>query len=700
MIKGEKKMEHNYGYRRVLEPKGAVPVTAWKVDNDRQLRPGEARINLELIHIEWDGFQQICTSCGYDDEKVKAKILYIIEKRGKLHNPFTGTGGIVLGTIDEVMPDNGYVPKTKPGDRVYCLSSLAGVPLFIENITGIDYNYGQISCTGYAIIFETVEIYKLDRGLPANYTLAAMDEAATLLGAYNIALNHECKNVCIIGRNAYTTLMYAAAVREAIGPTYRVIAVMDKYVRGSLSQDEIEKVLYPLAKEYYSLDLTNPVEAFDYLKKKEPIIGELDEVIVAEDIYGAETLAVMMVKSTGDLYFTAVENHYGTAQLVAESMAKPITMYAFDQYSTDYPDFTLQIIRNIQPKLDEVNKLYEGKKKISRVTKSRRKTVQLKKAGKEDDFIYQSEVTRNMVEEVLNVAKYDCNVIIQGETGVGKEKVLSLIHQNSDRRSYPCIKINCATIQESLAESEFFGYEAGAFTGAQSQGKPGYFELANNGILFLDEIGTLSMNMQSKLLRVLQESQFYRVGGTRQINVNVRVIVANNVPLKQLVDEGSFREDLYYRLNICTIEVPPLRDRRDDVICLAESFVAGWAKKYKVDKELSPGALSALHDYYWPGNVRELENVIHRLVISSSGVVITGEEVEELLNENAYGDMMLSVKKRFSGSDQMDFHQLMEQQEKQIIEYALKKEGTTRKAADLLGLPQTTFARKKIKHGL
>lgn len=305
-----------------------------------------------------------------------------------------------------------------------------------------------------------------------------------------------------------------------------------------------------------------------------------------------------------------------------------------------------------------------------------------------------------MVEDIMNVAKYDCNVIIQGETGVGKEKVLSLIHQNSDRHGHPCIKINCATIAESLAESEFFGYEAGAFTGAQASGKPGYFEMANNGILFLDEIGTLSMNMQSKLLRVLQENQFYRVGGTKQISVNVRVIVANNVPLKELVDQGKFREDLYYRLNICKIDVPPLRERRDDILCLADSFTKNWTKKYKIDKELSPDALSRLYDYYWPGNVRELENIVHRLVISSRGVVITGEDVEEILNENAYGDMIVSVKKNFNRSENLDYHQLMEQQEKQIIEYALKKEGTTRKAAELIGLPQTTFARKKLKYGL
>jgi transcriptional regulator with PAS, ATPase and Fis domain len=208
------------------------------------------------------------------------------------------------------------------------------------------------------------------------------------------------------------------------------------------------------------------------------------------------------------------------------------------------------------------------------------------------------------------------------------------------------------------------------------------------------------MNMQSKLLRVLQESQFYRLGGTRQISVNVRVVCANNVPLRKLVDEGKFREDLYYRLNICTIEVPPLRERRADILIMAETFVKKWNKKYGIEKELSPEALNVLYDYYWPGNVRELENVVHRLVISSSDVVISDEEVEDILNENAYGDLINSVKKSFNRNEHLDFHQMMEQQEKQIIEYALKKEGTTRKAAELLGLPQTTFARKKLKYKL
>lgn len=693
-------MKTNFGIDRVLQPKGVVPVAAWKLDNNREITSKETRVNLELIHLEWDNFQQICNSCGFDEEKVKAKIIDLVDKRGKMHNPFTGTGGVLTGIVDQMGDEIVSAEDIKVGERIYCITSLCGLPLHIDRITSIDYNYGQITCEGYAILFEATPVYKMDETLEANYTMAAIDETGNLYATYKIAIEHQNKRVAIIGRTVYSTVMYAAAIREAIGPKYNVIAIMDKYAIGILDKDEIEKAMYPLIKKTYFLDLTEPITSYQEIEKICSEDLNMDEVIVAEDIFGAETLAVFLVKQYGDVYFTAVANNYATASITAETMAKDVKIYTFEQYSKDYPRFTMQIIKNLKPKLDDINKLYESKKNIRKSTKNQEKSNITTIAGKIDDFVFQSVVTKSMVEEVLNIAKYDCNVIIQGETGVGKEKVLSLIHQNSDRKSNACIKINCATIQENLAESEFFGYEAGAFTGAQASGKEGYFELANNGILFLDEIGALSLNMQSKLLRVLQESQFFKVGGVKQQSVNVRVICANNIPLKKLVDEGKFREDLYYRLNICKIDVPPLRDRREDVLCLSETFLDNWKKKYGVEKELSTGALNALCEYYWPGNVRELENIIHRLVISSKKIMISEGEVDELLNENAYGDMVISLKKKYNRTENLDFHELMEQQEKQIIEYALKKEGTTRKAAEMLGLPQTTFARKKIKHDL
>lgn len=693
-------MDRNYGLDRVMEPKGLTPATAWRLDNSRELHQGEARIRLERIHLEWDNFQQLCSSCGFDENRIRAKILDIVERRGKLHNPFTGTGGVLMGTVEEVCGENAVVSSVGPGDRIYSLTSLCSVPLYIDEIEEIDFNYGQIVCSGYGILFEASPICRFEEDLSPAYTLAAIDEAGSLFGVFQVAMEQQRKDFVIIGRNACTTMLYAAAIREAIGPRYRVKAVMDEEVRENLSHEEIEKVMHPLIQKTYFVNLSEPLKAYEEIVRQDPELAEVDQVIVAEDIRGAETLGVLLVRQLGAVYFSAVENHYAGAQMVAESMGKFVTMYAFDQYIKDYPEFSIRMVRHIQMKLEEINQIYRTRKVHRSLTESHARSILIANAGREDDFIYQSPVTKAMVEEVMNVARYDCNVIIQGETGVGKEKVLSLLHQNSERRGNPCVKINCATIAESLAESEFFGYEAGAFTGAQSGGKPGYFEMANNGILFLDEIGTLPLNMQSKLLRVLQENQFYRVGGTKQISVNVRVIVANNVPLRKLVDEGKFREDLYYRLNICCIDVPPLRDRREDILCLAEGFVHSWCRKYHVDRELSPDALQHLYWYHWPGNVRELENVVHRLVISSRDVIITGEDAADILSENAYGDMMINIRRNFHQSEQLDFHQLMDQQEKQIIEYALKKEGTTRKAAALLGLPQTTLARKKLKYGL
>ncbi len=693
-------MNRNYGQDRVLEPKGLTPATAWKLDNSRQLRPGEARLRLERIHLEWDSFQQICSGCGFDEARIREKILDLVERRGKLHNPFTGTGGVFIGTVEETLWEHPLISGIQAGDRVYSLTSMRSVPMHIEEITEVDFNYGQIVCTGYAVLFETSAVYQVQEGLSPDYTLAAMDEAGNLFRVFQKAMEMPRENYVIIGRNACTTLLYAAALWEAVGPQCRVRAVMDADTRENLSREEIRRLMHPLVQETFFANLAAPLAAHDRIVAQAPDMDGADQVIIAEDIRGAETLGVLMVRENGSMYFNAVGSRYTDAQMVAGSMGKALTIYAFDEYVRDYPAFSIRMVRRIQSKLDEINRLYAQNRKSPGLTESGARSILIANAGKEDDFVYRSPVTRQMMEQVMNVARYDCNVILQGETGTGKEKVLSLIHQNSERKGQPCVKINCATITESLAESEFFGYESGAFTGAKPGGKPGYFELADNGILFLDEIGTLPLSMQSKLLRVLQENQFYRVGGTRQISVNVRVIAANNVPLRKLVDEGAFREDLYYRLNICCIDVPPLRQRREDITCLADLFVKNWCRKYHVDRELSPEAMDLLYQYYWPGNVRELENVIHRLVISSRDVMIAAEDVADILSENAYGDMMLSVKKNFRQTEPLDFRQLMDQQEKQIIAYALKKEGTTRRAAALLGLPQTTFARKKLKHGL
>lgn len=231
-----------------------------------------------------------------------------------------------------------------------------------------------------------------------------------------------------------------------------------------------------------------------------------------------------------------------------------------------------------------------------------------------------SEVMQAVKHLVERVANTPATVLIQGESGTGKELVAHAIHTLSPRVNGPFIRVNCAALTETILESELFGHEKGAFTGAHAR-KTGRFELAEGGTLFLDEIGELSFNVQAKLLRVLQERTFERVGGEKTIKVDVRIITATNRDLRKEAQEGRFREDLYYRLSVLPISIPPLREHREDIPCLAEHFLKKL-RTYGQSKTLGPGVLTQLMDYDWPGNVRELENVLERMVITSQGAVI------------------------------------------------------------------------------
>ena len=235
--------------------------------------------------------------------------------------------------------------------------------------------------------------------------------------------------------------------------------------------------------------------------------------------------------------------------------------------------------------------------------------------GKGDDIDY-------LLFKVTQVAPTDSTVLVSGETGTGKELVARAIHSESPRKDHPLIKVNCGALSPTLIESELFGHEKGAFTGAGAR-KLGRFELANGGSIFLDEIGELPLELQVKLLRVIQENEFERLGGTKTIKVDVRIIAATNRNLKQEVEKGRFREDLWYRLNVYPITVPPLRQRKEDIPLLVEHFVRRYAKKSgKTISEVSPRAMQMLQTHSWPGNVRELASVIERAVINTKGTVL------------------------------------------------------------------------------
>ena len=308
------------------------------------------------------------------------------------------------------------------------------------------------------------------------------------------------------------------------------------------------------------------------------------------------------------------------------------------------------------------------------------------------DFLHiigNSRRMRQVYEQITQVASTNTTVLIRGESGTGKELIAHALHYNSPRAQKPFVKVSCAALPETLIEAELFGHERGAFTGAETR-KQGRFELADGGTLFLDEIGDLSLLTQVKLLRVLQEREFERLGGTSTIKVNVRLLAATNRNLEQAIANGTFREDLYYRLNVFAIFVPPLRERKDDILLLADHFLDKYAREHgKPVKRIATSAIDMLSSYHWPGNVRELENTIERAVLVCEKGVIHGYHLPPTLQTaEASGTMM-----RVSLTDAVESY------EKDLILDALKTaRGNRAKAAKLLQTTERIMGYKVKKY--
>lgn len=333
----------------------------------------------------------------------------------------------------------------------------------------------------------------------------------------------------------------------------------------------------------------------------------------------------------------------------------------------------------------------------SRHTKSSREIDHLREIlDKKSDFIYTSREMADTIKLADKVAPFDTTVVIYGESGTGKEVLARYIHKMSRRADSIFVKVNCAAIPKELFESELFGYEKGAFTGASEKGKIGLFELANGGTLFLDEIGELLPSVQSKLLRAIQEKEIQRVGGKEPIKLDIRLMAATNRNLLADVKEGAFREDLYFRLNVFPITISPLRERRDDVPALIDYFIEKLNNKYKTKKGISPEALDALLKYDFPGNVRELENVIEYLY------VMCEESIQmETIPGKILSQIMISEYRMGNGeSRQEKLPYLVDLYEKTIIEDAIAKYHTLEEASKVLGIHYSTLSRKMQKYGL
>ncbi|MCG8403066.1 MAG: sigma 54-interacting transcriptional regulator [Firmicutes bacterium] len=298
-------------------------------------------------------------------------------------------------------------------------------------------------------------------------------------------------------------------------------------------------------------------------------------------------------------------------------------------------------------------------------------------------IVCNSKKMREVIDLTIRVAKVDSTVLILGDSGVGKEVVAGLLHKAGNRSKHPFIRVNCGAIPENLLESELFGYEGGAFTGARREGKPGMLELAHNGTLFLDEIAELPQALQVKLLTVIQEKVVTRLGGTKPIQIDVRILTATNRDLYLLVEQGLFRADLYYRLNVIPIVIPSLKERKEDIPFLISHFLKKFNEKHHQVKSIDPGAMDILYHYPWPGNVRELENLVERLVVITPGDIIVTK------------DLPINVLNKCSG-----FNDKGPVSEKEIIKELYHRLRSTRKVAEALGVNQSTIVRKMKKYDI
>ena len=351
-----------------------------------------------------------------------------------------------------------------------------------------------------------------------------------------------------------------------------------------------------------------------------------------------------------------------------------------------------RVVINVRD-ITELKKLEEQIKKLSVLRREGEDPKQHHEAFGE--IVAESPSMKRLLRLVLRVSQVHSTVLLSGESGTGKDVVARLIHRISCCNKEPFVSVNCGAVPENLLESEFFGYEKGAFTSASRTGKPGLFEQANGGTFFLDEVGELPLNLQVKLLKVIQDQSCRRLGSTRNIELNIRFIAASNRDLRQMVAEGQFREDLFYRLYVVPINIDPLRQRREDILPLAIMFLKEFNEKYETTRTLGHELISILEAYNWPGNVRELQNVIERLVVTADSDILRAHHLPSSIYQEAVEDGVY-----WWVGENLNLRQAREALERQMIQKAVAKTGNARQASYLLGVDHSTVVRKAQRLGL
>ena len=354
----------------------------------------------------------------------------------------------------------------------------------------------------------------------------------------------------------------------------------------------------------------------------------------------------------------------------------------YDQNGELYKIFNISkdvtSITTLESKLQEAEELIREYEKQSIYTETNNKIIT-------------SNITmQHALNTVMQITEVDSTVLIEGETGVGKDVMAKQIHDTSINKNGPFVKVNCGAIPDSLIESELFGYEKGAFTGALNQGKPGLIAAAEGGTLLLDEIGELPLNMQDKLLDLIQTKSYYTIGSVKPMTANIRIIAATNRNLAKMVESGQFREDLYYRLNVVPLYIPPLRERRSEIPHLTHEFLKRFNEKCHKNKHFSRDAMAILTNAPWPGNIRELENLIERLVVTTPSSVISADNLPESVRKDTATVDAIEIKI----NKIIPLKEAQQEMENAMFEKALELFPNKSVAADVLGIHRTTFSRK------
>ncbi|WP_085993513.1 sigma-54 interaction domain-containing protein [Oceanobacillus senegalensis] len=425
-----------------------------------------------------------------------------------------------------------------------------------------------------------------------------------------------------------------------------------------------------------TLRISDSCETIDGIKRQEVIDRNLQEMV--EDLVYSKSVALEVIEKSKSI--TIVQKVHNGKEIIA----------------TGTPFFKngklFRVIVNARD-ITELNALKNEFKEVQQM----KKELQLFRSEqmKLNDIIVSSKKLQEVYKLASRVASVDSTVLIYGESGVGKGVLSKFIHQHSNRVKQPFIKIDVSAIPEALLESELFGYEKGAFTGADTKGKTGLVELANKGTLFLDEIGELPINLQSKILRLFQDKVFFKVGGKKPIHVNIRIIAATNQNLEEMVKKKMFRQDLYYRLNVIPLRIPPLREHQEDVQPIIFHHLNKINKKYNCKKKISTVAMDCLLQYHWPGNIRELENMIERLIVLSEGDIIQKHELpEKILNAKNHSHTL----NEDSQIQDMSYKTIMNNHERKLLLSIKSNSSSVKDMAIKLKLDPSTVRRKLNKH--